>query len=111
MTLDQRHRLSIAAIYESDFVSHLSSGFLRNALSHWAIGTTMQFASGRPYAPLLGVSALSNSVNNTLSAPEHAELRPRHQCPQLQPVCRIGFFLRTVDTIDRPRSDPPLQSR
>ena len=25
----------------------------------------MQFASGRPYAPLLGVSALSNSVNNT----------------------------------------------
>ncbi len=63
--LDQRHRLSIAAIYESDFASHLSSGFLRNALSHWAISTTMQFASGRPYAPLLGVGALSNSVNNT----------------------------------------------
>src|SRR5258708_25233290 len=63
--LDQRHRLSIAAIYESDFASHLSSGFLRNPLSHWAISTTMQFASGRPYAPLLGVGALSNSVNNT----------------------------------------------
>jgi hypothetical protein len=63
--LDQRHRLSIAAIYESDFASELSSGFLRNALSNWEISTTMQFASGRPYAPLLDVGALSNSVNNT----------------------------------------------
>jgi hypothetical protein len=63
--LDQRHRLSIAAIYESDFASHLSSGFLRNALSHWAISSTMQFASGRPYALLLGVGAVSHSVNNT----------------------------------------------
>jgi Carboxypeptidase regulatory-like domain len=63
--LDQRHRLSIAAIFESGFASHLSSGFLRDALSHWALSTTMQFASGRPYAPLLGVGALSNSVNNT----------------------------------------------
>jgi hypothetical protein len=63
--LDQRHRLSIAAIYESGFASHLSSGFLRDALSHWAISTTMQFASGRSYAALLDVGALSNSVNNT----------------------------------------------
>jgi hypothetical protein len=63
--LDQRHRVSVAAIYEPDVVSHLSSGFLRGALSHWTISTTMQFASGRPYAPLLGVAALSNSVNNT----------------------------------------------
>jgi Carboxypeptidase regulatory-like domain len=63
--LDQRHRLSIAAIYESDFASDMSSAFLRDALSHWAISTTMQFASGRPYSALLGVGALSNSVNNT----------------------------------------------
>src|SRR6202795_3170386 len=63
--LDQRHRLSLAAIYEPDFASNLSSGFLRGALSHWTISTTMQFASGRPYAPLLDVGALPNSVNNT----------------------------------------------
>jgi hypothetical protein len=63
--LDQRHRLAIAAIYEPDLTSNLLSGFLRGALSHWAISTTMQFASGRPYAPLLGVGALSNSVNNS----------------------------------------------
>jgi hypothetical protein len=63
--LDQRHRLSIAAVYEPDFVSHYSSGLLRSALSHWTLSTTMQFASGRPYAPLLDVGSLSNSVNNT----------------------------------------------
>jgi hypothetical protein len=63
--LDQRHRLSIGAIYAPDVVSYFSSGFLRAALSHWAISTTMQFASGRPYAPLLDVGALPNSVNNT----------------------------------------------
>jgi hypothetical protein len=63
--LDQRHRLSIAAIYESDLTSQLPSGFLRDVLSHWTISTTMQFASGRPYAALLDVGALSSSVNNT----------------------------------------------
>ncbi len=63
--LDQRHRLSIGAMYMADFASNLSSGFVRGALSHWAISTTMQFASGRPYAPLLDVGALANSVNNT----------------------------------------------
>src|SRR5260370_12443509 len=63
--VDEGQRLAVAAIYESDFASQLSSGFLRAALSHWAISTTMQFASGRPYAAQLGVGALSNSVNNT----------------------------------------------
>jgi len=63
--LDQRHRVSIAAIYEPGFGAHLQSSFLRGALSDWTISTTMQFASGRPYAALLDLSALTNSVNNT----------------------------------------------
>ena len=63
--LDQRHRLSIAAVYEPAFGSYLHSGLLRRAFSHWTGSTTMQFASGRPYAPLVDVSALPNSVNNT----------------------------------------------
>jgi hypothetical protein len=63
--LDQRHRLSIAAVYEPNFGSHLHSGFRRAVLSYWTISTTMQFASGRPYSALLDVGALSNSVNNT----------------------------------------------
>jgi hypothetical protein len=63
--LDQRHRLSVAAVYQPAFVSHYSSGLLRSALSHWSLSTTMQFASGHPYAPLLDVGSLSTSVNNT----------------------------------------------
>jgi hypothetical protein len=63
--LDQRHRLSIAAIYEPSFAAHDTSGLLRAGLSHWTLSSTMQFASGRPYAPLLDVGSLANSVNNT----------------------------------------------
>jgi hypothetical protein len=52
--LDQRHRFSIAGVYEPSFASHLQTGAWRAALSDWSISTTMQFASGRPYAALLG---------------------------------------------------------
>lgn len=63
--LDQRHRLSIAAVYAPGFGAHLQSAVLRGALSDWTISTTMQFASGRPYAPLLDLGTLDNSVNNS----------------------------------------------
>jgi len=63
--LDQRHRLSIAGIYESVFGAHLQSPLLRGVFSDWTISTTMQFASGRPYAALLDTSNLANSVNNS----------------------------------------------
>ena len=63
--LDQRHRLSVAGIYEPGFGAHLQSPFLRGAFSDWTISTTMQFASGRPYAALLDTGNLANSVNNS----------------------------------------------
>ena len=54
--LDQRHRLSIAAIYEPGLGASLHDGFLRSALSDWTLSTVMQFASGRPYAALIDVA-------------------------------------------------------
>jgi len=63
--LDQRHRLSIAAVYAPALGSNVPAGFLRTALSDWTVSTVMQFASGRPYAALMDVSTLPNSVNNT----------------------------------------------
>jgi hypothetical protein len=63
--LDQRHRVSIAGIYAPTLGTHLQSSSLRNVLSDWTISTTMQFASGRPYAALLDMGALNNSVNNS----------------------------------------------
>ena len=63
--LDQRHRLSIAGVYDLAFGSHLQSGLLRGALRDWTASTVMQFASGRPYAALLDTSRPANSINNT----------------------------------------------
>jgi hypothetical protein len=51
--LDQRHRWSIAGIYEPNLGSHWRAGPLHAAFSNWALSTVMQFASGRPYAALI----------------------------------------------------------
>lgn len=63
--LDQRHRISIAAVYEPEFGGHFESAVLRKAFSNWTLSNVMQFASGRPYAALLGINGLPDSVNNT----------------------------------------------
>jgi Carboxypeptidase regulatory-like domain len=54
--LDQRHRASIAGIYQPKFGAHLQSSLLRGAFSDWTLSTTMQFASGRPYAALIDLA-------------------------------------------------------
>jgi hypothetical protein len=70
--LDQRHRLSIAAVYAPD-ASGISNDFQRHLLSDWTISTLMQFNSGRPYTALLagactGPDFLScNGKNSTLN--------------------------------------------
>jgi hypothetical protein len=52
--LDQRHRISIAGVYQLGFDKNLHSPVLRSLAADWTISTLMQFASGRPYAALLG---------------------------------------------------------
>lgn len=61
--LDQRHRLSIAAVYAPN-TERLQSAFARTLLSHWAISTVMQFNSGRPYTAILSNNAVNNSAVN-----------------------------------------------
>jgi hypothetical protein len=53
--LDQRHRLSVAAVY-SPVASGLTNDAARHLLSEWTISTVMQFNSGRPYTSLLASS-------------------------------------------------------
>jgi hypothetical protein len=53
--LDQRHRLSIAAVY-SPGVANLSSEAARRLLSNWTISSVMAFNSGRPYTGLLNTA-------------------------------------------------------
>ena len=70
--LDQRHRLSVAAVYSPD-ASGLTSDMARHLLSDWNLSTVMQFNSGRPYTALLssactGANFLNcNGANSTLN--------------------------------------------
>jgi hypothetical protein len=58
--IDQRHRLTIAAVY-APFTGHrFDSRFVQGSLSNWTVSTVMQFASGRPYAALLDTACTSS---------------------------------------------------
>jgi hypothetical protein len=59
--LDQRHRLTIAAVYHPSFEQRLNSGTVRALLSGWMLSTVMEFSSGRPYAGLLSPACTSVS--------------------------------------------------
>jgi hypothetical protein len=63
--LDQRHRVSLAGVYEPDFGRNLHSDVLRGLASDWTISTVMQFASGRPYAALLDTTDGGAVLNDT----------------------------------------------
>lgn len=60
--LDQRHRVSLAAIYSPNAPS-LSSQAVRALLSNWTISTVMQFSSGRPYTGLLNSACTSSTLS------------------------------------------------
>jgi hypothetical protein len=62
--LDQRHRLSVAAVFQPDFGSHLESEWIRAALSEFTISTVMQFASGRPYAGEMDVACAAADISD-----------------------------------------------
>lgn len=60
--LDQRHRLSIAAVYESSILN-LRSEWSRRLLSGWKISTVTQFESGRPYTSTLNFACTGSSFS------------------------------------------------
>ncbi|MFZ0478684.1 MAG: carboxypeptidase regulatory-like domain-containing protein [Terriglobales bacterium] len=51
--LDQRHRLTLAAVYLPGLEKLTSSGSGRTLLSGWRLNSVMEFSSGRAYAGLL----------------------------------------------------------
>lgn len=60
--LDQRHRLSVAAIYQSG--QHREFGpALSRLLSDWTLSTVTRLGSGRPYAALLNTSCASSTLS------------------------------------------------
>jgi hypothetical protein len=80
--IDQRHRLSIAGIFEPAIGSHMQSSIWRGALSNWKISTVIQFASGRPYASLIDISCAADDVSQ--GCPDNATQNPINNTAALQ---------------------------
>jgi hypothetical protein len=66
--LDQRHRLSLAAVYQPRFESLMSPGTARTLLSGWKLSSVMEFSSGRPYAGLLSPACTTATNSGSLSS-------------------------------------------
>jgi hypothetical protein len=63
--LDQRHSLSVAAVWQPELQKLTSSGKGRAALSGWTLSSVMDFSSGRPYAGLLAPAANGDNLNDS----------------------------------------------
>ena len=61
--LDQRHRISLAAVYRPRLETLTSSDAGRAFLSGWTLSTVMDFSSGRPYAGLLSPACTSSTLS------------------------------------------------
>jgi hypothetical protein len=63
--LDQRHRISFAAVYRPGLEKLTSSGTGRALLAGWTLSSVMEFSSGRPYAGLLSPACTSQTLPGT----------------------------------------------
>jgi hypothetical protein len=61
--LDQRHRLTFAAVYRPRLEQLTSSDTGRKALSGWILSSVLEFSSGRPYAALLSPACTSSTLS------------------------------------------------
>jgi hypothetical protein len=68
--LDQRHRVTLAAVYELRLERFTNAGSARTLLSGWKLSSVMEFSSGRPYAGLLS-PACTTTLNNNLTTPSN----------------------------------------
>jgi len=61
--LDERHRLTIAAVYRPRLEQLTTSDAARQFLSGWTLSSVMEFSSGRPYAGLLSPACTSSTLS------------------------------------------------
>jgi hypothetical protein len=61
--LDQRHRLTFAAVYRPRLEQLTTSDTGRKVLSGWTLSSVMEFSSGRPYAGLLSPACTSPTLS------------------------------------------------
>jgi Carboxypeptidase regulatory-like domain len=63
--LDQRHRITLASVYDPRLERLTGPGSARFLLSGWRLSSVMEFSSGRPYAGLLAPAANGDNLNDT----------------------------------------------
>lgn len=61
--LDQRHRVTLAGVYQPRVERYMSSSNGRAVLSGWKLSSIMEFSSGRPYAGLLSPACTSSTFS------------------------------------------------
>jgi hypothetical protein len=61
--LDQRHRISLAAVYRPKVENLTGSAAGRAILSGWTLSSVMEFSSGRPFAGLLSPACTSSNLS------------------------------------------------
>ncbi len=61
--LDQRHKLSIAAVYRPRLEELTTARAARTLLEGWQLSSVMEFSSGRPYAGLLSPACTSSTLS------------------------------------------------
>jgi len=61
--LDQRHRLSLASVYEPNLERYTRTRTGRALLSGWRLSSVMEFSSGRPYAAMLSPACTSSTLS------------------------------------------------
>jgi len=66
--LDQRNRISLAAVYRPGVERLIPSGKGRAVLSGWTLSSVMEFSSGRPYAGLLSPACTTAGNSGSLSS-------------------------------------------
>jgi hypothetical protein len=64
--LDQRHRLSAAAVYAPPV--SLDNHIAQSLLKDWKMSVLSQFNSGRPYTGVIGTSPTGNSLNDSAAS-------------------------------------------
>lgn len=70
--LDRRQRLSLSAIYDTQFFNNSSNWLVKNILGNWEVAPVWQLQSGEPWTPQSGVDANLNGDN----APDRTIFNP-----------------------------------
>lgn len=88
--LDQRHRVTLAAVYDPRLQGFTSSSSGRMLLSNWRLSTVMEFSAGRPYAGLLSPACTTTQGNNFVVPTNNVDLTQSPSCGVLSSGVLVG---------------------